>query len=53
VAGAEALRTTSDVEVFTRGDGALLALFPTKWRLLSLQRHHPDIRLDPLVAGTE
>ena len=34
-----------------RHDGALLALFGDKWRLAQVQREHPDIRLEPLIAG--
>jgi peptide chain release factor 3 len=39
------------VEVLERGDGALLALFPDVWRLRSVQRLHPDVLLEPLVAA--
>jgi len=35
-----------------RLDGAQLALFTDKWRLASIQRDYPAIRLDPLLAGT-
>lgn len=42
-----------DVEVTERGDGAMLALFSDKWRLASVQRRHPDLLLEPLVAGGE
>jgi peptide chain release factor 3 len=38
------------IEVMTRGDGALLALFPDRWRLQFIQRDHPDLMLEPLVA---
>ncbi len=38
------------VEVLTRSDGELLALFPDKWRLASVQRAHPDVQLRPLLA---
>ena len=41
----------SGVEVMTRSDGAVLALFPDKWRVQSVQRTHPDVLLEPLVAG--
>ena len=46
-----ALNAVSGVEVMTRSDGALLALFPDKWRVQSVQRTHPDVLLEPLVAG--
>jgi peptide chain release factor 3 len=42
-----------DVEVAERGDGAWLALFSDKWRLSSVQRRHPGLVLEPLVAGTD
>ena len=41
------------VEVLRRGDGALLALFPDRWRLASVQREHPGVLLEPLVAATD
>jgi peptide chain release factor 3 len=34
-----------------RHDGALLALFSDKWRLGQVQREHPDLVLEPLIAG--
>jgi len=39
------------VEVFTRTDGALLALFSDKWRLQYIEKEHPDLTLEPLVAA--
>jgi peptide chain release factor 3 len=45
------LDSQSGVEVLTRTDGALLALFSDKWRMEMIQRHHPDLVLDPLVAA--
>ncbi|MQA03302.1 MAG: peptide chain release factor 3 [Streptosporangiales bacterium] len=39
------------VEVFERTDGALLALFTDIWRLRSIERDHPDVLLEPLLAG--
>jgi len=41
------------VEVLTRGDGAPLALFPDRWRLTFVQRDHPELVLDPLVADLD
>ncbi|MDQ3628116.1 MAG: peptide chain release factor 3 [Actinomycetota bacterium] len=38
------------VEVLTRSDGVLLALFPERWRLANVQRDHPDVLLESLVA---
>ncbi len=40
-----------DVEVMTRTDGTLLALFPDKWRLQAIERLNPHLRLHSLVAG--
>jgi peptide chain release factor 3 len=51
--GAAGLAGQRGVEVLTRRlDGALLALFSDKWRLAAIQRDHPDIPLETLVAGT-
>ena len=47
---AAALDSLPTIEVLTRGDGALLALFPDRWRLQFVQRDHPDLMLEPLVA---
>ncbi|GAC68616.1 peptide chain release factor 3 [Gordonia soli NBRC 108243] len=41
------------VEVFTRTDGALLALFSDRWRLQFIEKEHPDLTLEPLVATAE
>ncbi|GAA3022332.1 peptide chain release factor 3 [Gordonia defluvii] len=41
------------VEVFTRTDGALLALFSDKWRLQYIEKEHPDVTLEPLVAAAD
>ena len=38
------------VEVFTRTDGALIALFGDKWKLQFIERENPDFTLEPLVA---
>ena len=51
--GAALLDGQSDVEVLTRkSDGAMLAVFSTKWRLENIRRKFPDAKLDPLLAGT-
>jgi peptide chain release factor 3 len=48
------LNRESGVEVLTRAnDGALLALVAGKWRLQRLQRDHPDLTLEPLIAATD
>jgi peptide chain release factor 3 len=50
--GEQALAGMRGVEVLRRRlDGALLALFTDKWRLAAVQRDHPTIRLNPLLAG--
>jgi peptide chain release factor 3 len=41
------------VEVLTRSDGELLALFADVWRLRSVQREQPLVIAEPLVAQTE
>ncbi|SDU11792.1 peptide chain release factor 3 [Jiangella alkaliphila] len=51
--GVALLNAEAGVEVAERRDGALLALFPDKWRLASVQRRHPDVALEPLVAGAD
>lgn len=38
------------VEIFTRTDGELIALFGDKWKLQFIQKEHPEFTLDPLVA---
>ncbi|NYD40050.1 peptide chain release factor 3 [Nocardioides panaciterrulae] len=45
---AEALAGKRGVEVMRRSDGALLALFPDRWRVSSVQRELPDLRLEEL-----
>jgi peptide chain release factor 3 len=40
------------VEVLTRSEGAVLALFPDRWRAEAIGRLHPDLQLDKLVAST-
>ena len=50
--GVRALAGQRAVEVLTRRhDGAILALFSDKWRLGQVQRQHPDMMLEPLIAG--
>ncbi|WP_165164424.1 peptide chain release factor 3 [Corynebacterium qintianiae] len=38
------------VEVFTRTDGELIALFGDKWKLAFVEKEHPELTMDPLVA---
>jgi peptide chain release factor 3 len=50
--GARALAGQRAVEVLARRhDGVLLALLSDKWRLAQVRREHPDILLEPLIAG--
>jgi peptide chain release factor 3 len=50
--GVRSLAGQRATEVLTRRhDGALLALFSDKWRLGQVQREHPEILLEPLIAG--
>jgi peptide chain release factor 3 len=45
--GREILRSEANVEVMTRvRDGALLAMFPHRWRMRSVAGRHPGLRLD-------
>ncbi|MEU4690857.1 peptide chain release factor 3 [Actinoplanes sp. NPDC023714] len=46
-AGREILRPESGIEVMTRvRDGALLAVFPHKWRMRSIASRYPELQLD-------
>ena len=38
------------VEIFTRTDGELIALFGDKWKLAFVEKEHPDLTLEPMVA---
>ncbi|MFW9145205.1 peptide chain release factor 3 [Corynebacterium striatum] len=38
------------VEIFTRTDGALIALFGDKWKLAFVEKEHPELTIEPLVA---
>jgi peptide chain release factor 3 len=50
--GARVLGGQRGTEVLTRRhDGAMLALFTDKWRLGQIQREHPSLLLEPLIAG--
>jgi peptide chain release factor 3 len=40
-----------NVEVLSRSDGELLALFSDRWRLQGVERQHPDLVLEPLVVS--
>lgn len=47
---AEELRKQRGVEIFTRTDGELIALFGDKWRLQFIEKEHPEFELETLVA---
>jgi peptide chain release factor 3 len=49
----EFMQRQPSVEVLTRTDGVMLALFSTKWRLDGFQRDHPSVRLHSLVAAAD
>ena len=38
------------VEIFTRTDGELVALFGDKWKLAFIEKEHPEFELEPMVA---
>ncbi|GAB3939254.1 peptide chain release factor 3 [Corynebacterium tapiri] len=38
------------VEIFTRTDGELIALFGDKWKLAFVEKEHPELTMEPLVA---
>ena len=48
---AAAVDSASRVEVLRRSDGALLALFPDRWRVDSVLRANPGLELGELPAG--
>ncbi|MGO3361277.1 MAG: GTP-binding protein, partial [Corynebacterium sp.] len=38
------------VEIFTRTDGELIALFGDKWKLAFVEKEHPELTMQPMVA---
>lgn len=52
-ASRDELNRQRGVEVFTRTDGAILALFSDKWRLAYVEKELPDLTLEPLVATAD
>ena len=38
------------VEIFTRTDGELIALFGDKWKLAFVEKEHPELTMETLVA---
>jgi len=51
VASADALRAMRGVDVLSRSDGTLMALFESRYWLDRLVAEHPDLTLESLVAG--
>ena len=49
--GRERLHGQRSVEVLSRSDGVLLAVFSDRWRLQSVERELPEILLAPLVVS--
>lgn len=49
-ASAPQLGRQRGVEIFTRGDGELIALFGDKWKLAFIEKEFPDLTLETLVA---
>jgi peptide chain release factor 3 len=43
----------ASMEVLTRADGVMLALFTTKWRLQGFAEDNPDVRFSSLVAADD
>jgi peptide chain release factor 3 len=52
-ASAAELDRQRGIEVFTRGDGVLLALVSDRWRLQYIQKELPRLTLEPLVAAAD
>ncbi|AKK02714.1 peptide chain release factor 3 [Corynebacterium epidermidicanis] len=49
-ASAAELGRQRGVEIFTRTDGELIALFGDKWKLAFIEKEHPELTMEPLVA---
>jgi peptide chain release factor 3 len=50
-ASAAELDSVRGIEVMARNDGTLLVLAPDKWRISVVERDHPELTLEPLLAG--
>jgi peptide chain release factor 3 len=48
---ADRLRRIGGIRVLRRGDGQLVALFESRYRLQRLLADEPELTLDPIVAG--
>jgi peptide chain release factor 3 len=49
-AGSATLATIRGVEVARRSSGVPVALFTNRHRLEAVERDHPDVLLDPIIA---
>ena len=38
------------MEIFTRDDGEIIALFGDKWKLAFIEKEHPELTIETLVA---
>ncbi|MBB6626936.1 peptide chain release factor 3 [Nocardioides sp. KIGAM211] len=50
-ASAPALEAIRGLEVLSRADGTLMVLAPDAWRISVVERDHPDLVLETLLAG--
>jgi peptide chain release factor 3 len=50
-ASADRLRQISGIRVMERGDGELVALFESRYRLQRIESDEPELRLDHIIAG--
>ena len=50
-ASAPVLDAIRGVEVLTRNDGSMLVLAPDAWRISVIERDHPELTFEPLLAG--
>lgn len=50
-ASAPELAQIRQVEILSRSDGSLLLLAPDRWRITAIERDHPELTLEPLLAG--
>ena len=50
-ASVKRLREIGGIRIMQRGDGHLVALFESRYRLQRLENDEPDLMLDHIVAG--
>ncbi len=50
-ASAQELSSIRGLEVLSRADGTLMVLAPDAWRFTAVARDHPELTLEPLLAG--